>query len=120
MEFKYKVYRAFREITSPFRNFKTGVKSLIYWFPVIWKNRWYDYEFLLDLIEHQLKLMSNDKNKSYTEGWDECVEEMKLSLRLLDHFNNQSWEDMSLEYDNEQMWIEEFIDSLKVMRKWWD
>jgi len=103
-----------RKIKYKITKIKRGFSSLVYWLPVIWKNNWWDYGYLLGLIEHQLKLMSRDSNKSYSVEWDECREEMKYSLLLLDKFNNEE------DWNMEQEWFDEFIDSLKVMRKWWD
>ena len=41
------------------RNIKRGVKSVIYWFPIIWENNWWDYGYLLDMMNHQIKLMES-------------------------------------------------------------
>jgi hypothetical protein len=91
-----------------------GIKSLWCWRKVIWNNDWYDYGFLLDLIEHQLKLMTRDENKSYTVSWDKYKNEMKDSLALLEQYRNCD------DWDVEQEWFDEFIGSLKTMRYWWD
>ncbi len=37
------------------RNFFTSISNLIYWFPVIWKEREWDYSFFMNLIAHKLK-----------------------------------------------------------------
>lgn len=37
--------------------FFKSVKNLIYWFPIIWKDRDYDYEYLLFILSHKLKSM---------------------------------------------------------------
>jgi hypothetical protein len=36
---------------------KEGIKSLIIWFPIIWKDRWYDHCFIYSVIRHKLNLM---------------------------------------------------------------
>jgi hypothetical protein len=108
------MYRLLYKIKNAPRNIKRGVRSLIHWLPVIWESNWWDYEYLLDLMEHQLKLMSSDENKSYTVGWDDHKKEMRESLRLLDAFKNASC------FEEENELFDEFISSLKIMRGWWD
>lgn len=34
-----------------------GIKNLLYWLPVIWKDRDYDYGFLLKIMHHKMKAM---------------------------------------------------------------
>lgn len=96
------------------RNIKNGIKSFWYWRKIIWNNRWWDYGYLLYLIEHQLRLMADNWDKSHYVGSEEEKAEIEESLRLLEELNNTT------NWDMEQEWFEEFIDSLKVMRKWWD
>jgi hypothetical protein len=103
-----------RKLKDTPRNIKRGIRSLIYWLPVIWENNWWDYDYMLDLIEHQLKLMSDDKHKSYTMGWGDCKKEMDDSLKLLHAYRNED------DFEIEGELFEEFINSLKVMRAWWD
>jgi hypothetical protein len=38
-----------------FINFKTGLKNLWYWFPVIWKDRHWDHSFIFDIMSHKFK-----------------------------------------------------------------
>jgi len=40
-----------------FRSFFKGVKNLIIWFPIIWKDRQWDYCFLFDMLHKKLSLM---------------------------------------------------------------
>ena len=34
--------------------FKTGVKNIIYWFPIIWKDRNWDSHYIFEIIKHKL------------------------------------------------------------------
>ena len=36
---------------------KEGIKNLIIWFRVIWKDRWYDHYFIYSILRHKLNLM---------------------------------------------------------------
>lgn len=60
---------------------KQGIKNLIRWFPVIWKDRNYDHQFIFEILEFKLAeqskyLKSNDRHVSTareTEKMDLCV-----------------------------------------------
>ena len=44
-------------IKLAWRNLLRGVQNLVIWFPVIWKDRYWDYVFLFILMHHKLRLM---------------------------------------------------------------
>ena len=62
-EIKFELEYRYREIKSFIFSIKEGIKNLIYFFPVIWKYRWWDFEFFLDVVEHILQ----DYTKHYGE-----------------------------------------------------
>jgi len=41
------------------RQIRQGIKSLIIWFPVIWKDRWWDHIFIYYILRHKLHLMEH-------------------------------------------------------------
>jgi len=47
----------FRKIKEWPRQIRQGIKSLIIWFPVIWKDRWWDQYFIYVVLRHKLHLM---------------------------------------------------------------
>ncbi len=104
-----------RKIKEAPRNIKRGVKSLIYWLPIIWQSNWWDFGYLLDLMEHQIKRMRNNWDDAHYVDSEKEKKQMEDTLKLLDQFN-----DSYLDFEMEQLWFEEFIDSLKVMMSWWD
>jgi hypothetical protein len=56
----WKVYRWFKWEAkyTPYR-FKNGVKNLWKWFPVIWKDRDYDHNFIFEILKFKLNNMAN-------------------------------------------------------------
>ena len=42
-----------------FRNIKNGIKNLIIWTPIIWKDKQWDHHFLLVMLNKKLKLMED-------------------------------------------------------------
>lgn len=37
------------------KDFKKGISNIIKWFPIIWKDRDYDYKYIYDLLEFKLR-----------------------------------------------------------------
>lgn len=59
---RYKIERflylfSFENIRIFFRDIYCGIKNLIYYFPVIWRDRYWDYEYLLALLQYKLVQM---------------------------------------------------------------
>jgi hypothetical protein len=51
----YKIKRA-----SPYHNIKNGIQNLTTWFPVIWKNRDWDFAFIWIILHKKLELMERE------------------------------------------------------------
>ena len=53
-------------IRNLYYSIKEGIPKLINWIPIIWKDRDWDYEFLLIILEHKItsmeKFYSSEKN----------------------------------------------------------
>ena len=43
------------EGTYWYRNLKQGIKNLWYWFPIIWKDRHWDQDYIYEVLKHKLK-----------------------------------------------------------------
>jgi len=48
------------KVSDIFHDIKAGVENIIYWLPVIWKDRWYDWVFLTMILEHKLQQMGKE------------------------------------------------------------
>ena len=68
------------------RNFIRGIKNLWKWFPIVWKDRDFDYHYLLILMKFKLKdierFFSSDKTMSV--GIEKCAKNVKICRILLD------------------------------------
>ena len=96
-------------------SFIISVKQLVYWFPVIWKNRWWDYEYMLDLMKHQLEYMLKHWVKDTHHIGDEDIklemESMLDSLNKVSNFNSiPSHEEI----------LKDIGKDLDKILKWWD
>ena len=77
-------------------DFKIGVKNIIYWLPVIWKDRNWDYRYIYTILEHKLKAQSDyigRMDRHVTAKRD--AEVMMTCVRLIDKVDDEFY---SLEY----------------------
>ena len=71
--------KLFKDIYIFFRNISIGIKNVVYYFPVIWKDRHWDYEFLLEIMRKKLINMRDGIHK------DDLVLE---TSRIVNQINN--------------------------------
>jgi hypothetical protein len=76
-------------------NFIENIKRLLYWIPIIWKDRDWDYYHLFNITYHKLDRMENDKGYSryLVRGnrYKRQIAHCKLLLKLIkdfDHFKD--------------------------------
>ena len=74
------------------RLFIQGVKNLIKWAPVIWKDRDWDDTFLFEIIKFKLSSMSKSHGKTLAYvGSERNVEIMNTIVRLIDKFQSEDY-----------------------------
>jgi hypothetical protein len=87
------------------RNFKIGIKNLIYWFPIIWKDRNWDSHYTFEIMMHKIKAQSkyigerdiHTRAKRDAEVMMTCVRLMKLiqdelySSEYSDYHKTKHW-----------------------------
>lgn len=84
------------------RNMWRGIKNLIVWFPIIWKDRQWDYVFIFIMLKHKLELMKiMFENDAYTEKAPEVVDKLKRCIKLLDRLSDDSiyFDEANTEYN---------------------
>lgn len=128
----YKFYM----VRNWFRSIKPGVKNLIKWFPVIWKDRWWDHSYLYSILRYKLSLMEEGfRTSGISVNSEKDARNIKICILLLDRLIK---DDYSNDYkkakklgkikefwEHEEMLINQDLDLLfKTMRKqirsWWD
>ena len=82
-EFEYRYYP---------RNFISGVKNLIKWGPIIWKDRDWDDSFFFDILKFKISNMAESHGKTMPYvGWERNVEIMKTIVRLIEKFQSEHY-----------------------------
>jgi hypothetical protein len=72
--------------------FLRGVKNLIEWFPIIWEDRDYDSQYLMDLMKFKIEKMYKyqDSLNSHTST-QRNVEIMKTVVKLMDKVQEETY-----------------------------
>lgn len=65
-----------------------GIAALIYFFPVIWRFRRWDYSFQLAVIKRMLQNCDKHWHKSHYVGMEFTHGRIKVLLRMLDRYDN--------------------------------
>jgi hypothetical protein len=83
------------------KDFIKGVKNLIRWFPVIWKDRDWDYRYIWDLNIQKLKFQSKyiSKNDNHTRAKRDA-QIMMTCVRLMEKIKDNDYEVEHQEYYN--------------------
>lgn len=87
----WRLYRWFRWDAKYFpRRFITGVKNLYKWFPVIWKDRNYDHDYIFVILKFKLENQAKHFIKSgYTESAKRDAELMMTCVKLIDKIQDE-------------------------------
>jgi len=98
--FQWKIERFFKDIYYTIKGIPQGLRNFWYWKNVIYQNRWWDHQFLINLIQHQLEYMDNQWHKGNHMYKEEEQEIIKKSLRLLEEIENydNSNKNVSMKY----------------------
>lgn len=130
-------------------DFIYGVKNIVYYFPIIWNDRHWDYEYCIDLIEKKLRQMQigirkddilADTNKVCEEIGDTLylihvyknasdyyeMSQQDLLQKIKDEKNIDKKEDLVKEYYvglyqyEERQWLNLWSSIYNNMRGWWN
>lgn len=102
-----------------FYNIKYGIKNLIRWFPIIWKDRDWDYAFIYDLLSAKLKFQANSFKKhgvSVSSGRD--AEVMILCSKLIAIVSREEYETEYFDYrGDEEKYFKKNVHAYNVVTK---
>lgn len=111
----WKIRRWFRwEAKYVFRNTKEGIKNVIRWMPIIWKDRDWDTHYIWEVLKFKLKSQAkyigdNDRHMSAKRD----AEKMRLCAKLIDKLQNEFYSSEYIDYQNSKfdfVKVEDFPD----------
>jgi hypothetical protein len=90
------------------RNFKTGVKNITYWLPIIWKDRNWDHRYIYNILQHKLKAQSKYiGNRGHHVTAKRDVEIMMTCVRLIDKVGDEFYSSEYWDYHKDKHWFED-------------
>jgi len=91
------------KIKDFFRSIKIGVPNLIRWFPVIWKDRDWDHQFIFQIFRHKLHLTEQFIRRYgiHTNNIDDA-DKIKLCVNLLDRLIKDEYHENAFKHHEEK------------------
>jgi len=86
--------------------FKQGVKNIIYWFPVIWKDRNWDGHYIFEILQHKLKAQSNyiGRRDFHTRAQLDA-KRMRLCISLIKKVQEEDYTMEYMDYAKDRVWF---------------
>ena len=88
------------------KDFKTGVKNIWYWMPIIWKDRNWDHRYIYTMLQHKLKAQSKyigDRGIHVSAERD--AEVMMTCVRLIDMVSEEFYGSEYSDYHKDKHWF---------------
>lgn len=86
--------------------FKQGIKNLIYWLPVIWKDRNWDDHYIFEVLKHKLKAQAKyigDRDFHTRAKLD--AKRMKLCVKLIQLVQDETYAMEYMDYAKDRVWF---------------
>lgn len=96
----WKIYRWFRwEAKYTHKKLYIGIKNLIKWFPIVWKDRDWDDFYIFEVLKFKIKNTANlfEKNQSFV-GWENQVRYMRICEKLIDLIQDEYYSHEYFDY----------------------
>ena len=96
-----------------------GIKNIIKWFPIIWRDRDFDWEFLANIMQFKMQNMSDYfKTADITEDSPQMAKELLICVEALKRMKETNLK-CCMQQEKE---CNELLGHLigRKMRTWWD
>jgi len=86
--------------------FKTGVKNLWYWFPIIWKDRHWDSHYIFEIMKHKLSAQAKyiGTNDRHTRAQQDA-RRMRLCVKLMSKIQEEDYTMEYMDYHKDRIWF---------------
>ena len=93
------------------RNIMEGIKNIIYWFPIIWKDRNWDQSFIYEVLKHKLKAQANyiETKDRHTRAKQDA-RRMRLCVSLIQICQDDTYNTEYMDYAETDFWFEDVED----------
>jgi hypothetical protein len=82
-----------KKIQNFYYDIKYGIKNLIIWFPIIWKDRSWDYSYMFPIWEKKFDLMieSFKRGSKYVCGCEKHIKRLKICKEICRRQKDDWW-----------------------------
>lgn len=96
----------FQKIKDLPRNIRQGIKSLWIWFPIIWKDRQWDHQFIYAVLRHKLHLTEQlIRHQGHHLYHVKDADKIKICINLLDRLMKDEYHETAFKA-HEKKWGE--------------
>ena len=91
--------------------FIQGVKNIIYWFPIIWKDRNWDGHYIFEILQHKLKAQANyiGRRDFHTRAQLDA-KRMRLCVKLIKKVQEEDYTMEYMDYAKDRVWFTPYDD----------
>lgn len=91
-----------------FGNIRTGISNLIYWFPVVWKDRHWDDSYIFEIMIHKIKAQSKYIGaRDFHVSAKRDAEIMMTCVRLIERVKEEYYSMEYFDYQETKNWFED-------------
>jgi len=86
--------------------FKQGIKNIIYWVPVIWKDRNWDGHYIFEILKHKLKAQADyiGRRDLHTRAQLDA-KRMRLCISLIKKVQEEDYTMEYMDYHKDRVWF---------------
>jgi hypothetical protein len=94
------------------RNIITGIKNLIHWIPIIWKDRDWDQHYIFEVLKRKLiKQSKHIGSRDFHTRAKRDAEIMMLCVRLIEKVQDETYSSEYMDYHQTEMSFKKIEDS---------
>jgi hypothetical protein len=88
------------------KEIKWGIQNLIYWFPIIWKDRNWDGHYIYEVMKHKLKAQANyiGRRDFHTRAQLDA-KRMRLCVSLIEKVQDDFYQMEYMDYHKDRVWF---------------
>ena len=85
---------------------KRSIQKLIYWFPIIWKDRDWDTHYIFEILKHKLKAQADYiGGRGFHTRAHQDARRMRLCVKLMQKVQDDEYSGEYMDYMKDRVWF---------------
>jgi len=85
---------------------KEGIKNIIYWLPIIWKDRHWDSHYIFEIMKHKLKAQAKYiGDRDFHTRAQQDARRMRLCVKLMQKVQDDDYAMEYMDYHKDRIWF---------------